>query len=102
MLNGLLEQKNPLFLVYQKKYDDDEYSQGYGTIKEAFTALTMNDILRPFIAEHDFRSANKGDNTGYILYVFDIRYQKNLKIAQRTKVEFKFSENVPAGIHGYA
>ena len=67
--------KHPVSCI-STNYDDDEYSQGYGPIKEAFTALTMNDILRPFIAEHDFRSANKGDNTGYILYVFDIRYQK--------------------------
>ena len=28
-------------------YDDDKYSQGYGQIKEAFGALTNDDILQP-------------------------------------------------------
>ena len=37
-----------------------------------------------------------------ILYVFDIRHQKNLESAQPIKVEFKFSENIPAGIYVYA
>ena len=31
-----------------------------------------------------------------------MRYQKNLESAQPFKVEFYFSENVPAGIYGYA
>ena len=28
-------------------YDDDDYSQGYSQIKEAFRALTKDDILQP-------------------------------------------------------
>ena len=28
-------------------YDDDDYSQGYGQIKEAFRSLTKDDILKP-------------------------------------------------------
>ena len=28
-------------------YEDDDYSQGYGQIKEAFKALTKDDILKP-------------------------------------------------------
>ena len=28
-------------------YDDDDYSQGYAHIKEAFRALTKDDILQP-------------------------------------------------------
>ena len=35
-------------------YDDDDYSQGYGQIKEAFKALTKDDILQPYISEDDF------------------------------------------------
>ena len=35
-------------------FDDDDYSQGYGQIKEAFKALTQGDILQPHISEHDF------------------------------------------------
>ena len=46
-------------------YDDDDYSQGYGSIKEAFKALTKDDILNPYISEDDFRSSNKGNNIGY-------------------------------------
>ena len=83
-------------------YDDDNYSQGYGLIKEAFRASTKDDILKPYITEDDFRSSNEGNNIGYNIYAFDIRYQKNFENAQPVKVEFKFSENIPAGIYGYA
>ena len=34
-------------------YDDDDYSQGYGQIKEAFKALTKDDILQPYVTEDD-------------------------------------------------
>ena len=44
------------------------------------------------ISNNDFRSCNNGDGIGYNLYVFDLRYQKNLESAQTIKVEFKFSE----------
>ena len=83
-------------------YDDDDYSQGYGLIKEAFKALTKDDILQPYISEDDFRSSNEADNIGYNIYAFDIRYQKNFENAQPVKIEFKFSENINAGIYGYA
>ena len=79
-------------------YEDDDYSQGYGQIKEAFRALTKDDILKPYISEDDLRSSNEGNNVGYNIYAFDIRYQKNFEV----KIEFIFSENIPAGIHGYA
>ena len=45
-------------------YNDDDYSQGYGQIKEVFKALTKDDILQPYISEDDFRSSNDGDNIG--------------------------------------
>ena len=83
-------------------YDDDDYSQGYGLIKEAFKALTKDDILLPYISEDDFRSSNEANNIGYNIYAFDIRYQKNFENAQPVKIEFKFSENFAAGIYGYA
>ena len=83
-------------------YDDDDYSQGYGLIKEAFKALAKDDILQPYISEDDFRSSNEGNNIGYNIYAFDIRYQKNFENAQPVKVEFKFSENIGVGIYGYA
>ena len=57
-------------------YDDDDYSQGYGQIKEAFRALTKDDILLPYITETDFRSSNNSIDVGYNIYAFDIRYQK--------------------------
>ena len=53
-------------------YEDDDYSQGYGQIKEAFKSLTKDDILQPFISGHDFRSSNDGNDIGYSLYAFDI------------------------------
>ena len=45
-------------------YNDDDYSQGYGLIKEAFKALTKDDILQPYISENNFESSNDGDNVG--------------------------------------
>ena len=71
-------------------------------IKQAFKDLTKDDILEPYISENDFRSNNTGNNIGYNLYVFDIRYQKNSESAQPSKVEFKFDGVIPAGIYGYA
>ena len=59
-------------------YDDDDCSQGYHQIKEAFRALTKDVILQPYISEADFRRSNVAVNDiGYNLYVFYIRYQKN-------------------------
>ena len=81
-------------------YDDDDDSQGFGQIKEAFKALTKDDILKPYVTKDDFRSSNEGNNFGYNIYVFDIRYQKNFENAQPVKVEFKFSENIAAGMYG--
>ena len=83
-------------------YEDDDYSQGYGQVKEAFKALTKDNILQPYISDHDFKSSNDGKDIGYNIYAFDIRYQKNFENSQPIKVEFKFSENIPGGIYGYA
>ena len=83
-------------------YDDYDYSQRYGPIEEAFRALTKDDILKPCISDNFFRSSNNGYDIGYNLYVFDKGYQKNQENAQPIEVEFKFSENVTAGIYGYA
>ena len=83
-------------------YNDDNYSQGYGQIKEAFKALTKDNLLQQYIWEHDFRSSNDGNNIGYNIYAFDIRYQKKFESSQPIKVEFKFDGVVPAGIYGYA
>ena len=84
-------------------YDDDDYSQGYHQIKEAFRALTKDDILQPYISDDNFRTSNAATNDiGYNLYVFDIRYQKNFTNSQPIKVEFKFEGVVPNDINGYA
>ena len=83
-------------------YDDDDYCQGYGQIKEAFRALTKDNILQPYISEDVFKSDNNGNNIGYNIYVFDIRYQKNYQSGQSVKIEFKLDKVVPAGIYGYA
>ena len=83
-------------------YNDDDYNQGYGQIKQAFRALTKDDILQPYISDHDFRSSNNNNDIGYNLYVFDIRYQKDFENSQPTKVDFKFDGVISAGIYGYA
>ena len=40
---------NSMLLIY----DDDDYSQRYGKIKEVFKALTKDAILQPYISERD-------------------------------------------------
>ena len=84
------------------KYDDDDYSQGYGQIKEAFKALTKDNKLQTYITEDDFRSDNNGYTIRYNIHVFDIRYQKNYQSGQSLNVEFKFDKRVPAGVYDYA
>ena len=83
-------------------YNDDNYSQGYGQVKEAFKTLTKDNLLQPYISNDDFRSSNDGNNIGYHIYAFDIRYQKNFESSQPIKVEFKSDGVVPAGMYGYA
>ena len=61
-------------------YNDEDYSQGYGQIKEASRALTKDDILQPYISDDNFGTSN-ADDVGYNLYVSDIRYQKNYKLS---------------------
>ena len=84
-------------------YDDDDYSHGYHQIKEAFKALTKDNILQPYISDDNFRTSNVlANDVGYKLYVFDIRYQKNFTNSQPIKVEFKFDGVIPNDINGYA
>ena len=84
-------------------YNDDDYSQGYHQIKEAFKALTKDDILQPYISQEDFRSSNVAANdVGYNLYAFDIRYQKNYTASQLIKKEFKFDGVLRNDINAYA
>ena len=76
--------------------------------KQFLELLSKDDILKLYISHHDFRSTNVNDAgeddifVSYKLYVFEIRYQKNLEAAQSIKVELKVSENIPAGIKGCA
>ena len=84
-------------------YDDDDYSRRCYQIKEAFKALTKDDILQPYLSENDFRSSNvRADAVCYNLYVFDRRNQKKFTASQPIKVEFKFDRVVPNDINGYA
>ena len=85
--------------------NDDDYCQGYGQIKEVFRTLIKDDTLQPYISEDDFRSSivgNDGNEIGYNIHAFDIRYQKNFESGQSVKVEFNFIGFIPAGIYGYA
>ena len=84
-------------------YDDDVYAQGNSQIKEAFRALTKENILQRYLSDDDFRSSKvRADDVGYNLYVFDISYQKNFTNSQPIKVELKFDGVVPNDINGYA
>ena len=39
-------------------FDDDDYSQGYGQIREVFRALTKDDVLQSYEPDHNFRFSN--------------------------------------------
>ena len=54
-------------------YNDYDFSEGYGLIKQAFKDLTKDDMLEPCRGDNDYRSNNTGNNIGYNLYVSDIR-----------------------------
>ena len=84
------------------KYDGDDYSHGYGQIKEALKALTIDNFLLPYKSENDFRSSNDDNDIGSNVHSFDIRYQKNFESAQPVKVVFNYSENIPAAVYVYA
>ena len=53
-------------------YDDDDSSQGYSEVKEAFRALKNDNTLQPNMSEVHFRSSNDGDNICYNIHSFDI------------------------------
>ena len=81
-------------------YNNDDYAQGYHQIKEAFKALTKDDILQPYISDEFFRSSNvAADDVGYNLCIFDIRYQKNYTTSQPIEVEFEFDGVVPDNVN---
>ena len=64
-----------------RNFDDLDCCQGYGQMKGVFRALTKDDMLKPYISDHDFRSTNvidagEVDNAvGYIymFLIYDIR-----------------------------
>ena len=78
-------------------FDDDNYSQGYGQFGEVSRALTKDYILQPYMFDIDFRLFKNGDDIGYNLYVFDIRWKKNLKSAQPIEVNLKFQQTFLLG-----
>ena len=68
------------------KYDDDDYAQGYGQIKEAFRALTKDDILQPYIYLKMILDRLMKVKILVIIYaisIYDIR--KILKTLKRSK-----------------
>ena len=73
------------------------------TLKRAFRALTKDDILRPYISNHDFSYSNvRVDGVGYNLHDFDIRYQQNFTASQPNEIELKLDGVAPNDINGFA
>ena len=69
---------------FSLNHNDDDYSQGYHQIEEAFKTLTKDDIPQTYKTEDDFRSSNvNAKDVGYTLYVFDIR--KILRLLNQLK-----------------
>ena len=71
-------------------YNDDDYSQGCGQIKEAFLALTKDDILQPYKTDHDYRSSDDDDDDdddlGYNIHVCSIKYCVRSMIRSRIQI----------------
>ena len=84
-------------------YDDDDYSQGSGQIKEAFRILTKDDMLQTYILQDNFRSSKiRVDDVGYKLYVFDIQCQQNFLTSQPNEVEFNVDGIGSKDLNGYS
>ena len=66
--------QNSILLIY----NDDEYSQRYGQIKEVSKALSKGNVHQPYIGQVGVRSSNDGDNIGNYIHAFDIRCQKKI------------------------
>ena len=82
--------------------DDDDYSKGYGWIKEAFRALTKKDNLQSFLSDNGFRFANvRVADVSSILFVLDIQCQEKSTASQPIEVEFKFDGVFCNDINGY-
>ena len=80
--------------------DNDDYSQGYAQKKQAFSAVTKDNIFPPDIGDDNFRTSNvRPDDVGYDFYVFDIRYQQIFTASQPIKMEFQFHGVVPKKIN---
>ena len=58
---GTEKHPDPAILL---NFDDDCHHQGYGQIKQAFKALTNDDIFQPYISDNDFRSSNNNNDFG--------------------------------------
>ena len=98
-----------------KKYPDprmtfisaiDKFSQAYGGIVSCFRHLAKDNVLQPYLAQKDYISFNSypEGNSGYILFVSDIRHHQNVSSAQTIKVRFDSRPAVPAerNLIGYA
>ena len=84
-------------------YDDNDYSQRYRQIKEAFRALWKDDILQPYISNDNYRSSNvRAHDVGYNLYVFGMKYQQKIPASQSIEVECELDGVVPNVVNGYA
>ena len=59
-------------------YADNDYSQGFCQIKEAFKCLTEAYLLQPYESHQKFGSTNKDNAVGYFSYVCDMGYEKKI------------------------
>ena len=83
-------------------YDDDDYSQGYGQIKEGFRALTKDDLLQPYTSPDTFRSSiTTADDVGENICNSEMRWQQIFTAAQPVKLELKIDGALLNHVNGY-
>ena len=73
MPNAILEKKDTNAGILLTCSDDDD-SQGYSKIKEAFRALTEDAVFKTVIFEGETRSSSEVIGLGYNLFLFDKKY----------------------------
>ena len=54
---GIIGTQNYPDSIVLLNYDDDVFSHDYGHFEEAFGVLTKDDLLQPFLSNHNFRSS---------------------------------------------
>ena len=63
----------------------------YGEIVSCFKRSNEDNLLELLKTQADFNRENNGNEIGYKLFVFDVRYQQDYSTPHQNKERFNFS-----------